>query len=94
MEIHVTTTPARRRPRTGDTRTTKKHGLQIHIPDRVQSGPFRGTFIVGAGGRQRFLWVSPAEARTRGYGIYVPQDECETRAPAYPLGYMQQRGAA
>jgi len=56
--------PVRRQPKTGDRRTTKKHGEQVRVLDIVQSGPYRGCHVVSRG-RPCFVWVSPEEAYRR-----------------------------
>lgn len=38
MRITISTTPQRKRPKEGDRRVTKKHGLQIRIQCRTSSG--------------------------------------------------------
>lgn len=92
MRIHISSGPVRRKPRTGDLRTTKKHGLQVRIPERVQHGPDRGAYIKRSG-RLSYVWVSPAQAREQGYGHLVPSGVA-VPADSYPAGYMQQRGSA
>ena len=92
MRITISTTLQRKQPRTGDLRTTKKHGLQIRIPVRVTWGPHKGAFVVSRG-RQCYEWVSPAEACAQGYRHCVPEAHRPPVNP-YPAGYMQQRGAA
>jgi len=92
MQIHISTTPSKRKPRAGDLRHTKKHGPQVRVPVVVREGPYRGAWVV-SGGRQCYEWVSPSEACRRGFTHHVPR---ELRPPVdpYPAGYMQQRGAA
>jgi hypothetical protein len=51
----VITTQARERPKTGDRRITKKHGLQIRIPER-----HNGMHVV-AHGRPCYVWCKPAD---------------------------------
>lgn len=92
MKIHFLAAQPRRKPRTGDLRTTKAHGLQVRIPERVESGPNRGAYVTRSG-RQGYVWVSPAEARRQGFGRYVPPD-VPPGAGCRPMGYMHQRGAA
>lgn len=62
--IRYFTTPARRQPRQGDRRTTKKHGEQVRVLDILQSGPHQGALRVSSG-RPCFVWVSPDEAYRR-----------------------------
>ena len=73
MQIHISTTPARRRPQAGDTRTTKKHGPQVRIPVRVTHGTYAGAFVV-SNGRQCYEWVSPAYACAHGLAHLVPME--------------------
>jgi hypothetical protein len=55
MRIHITTSPQRKKPKTGDIRTTKKHGMQIRIPYKID-----GMYIV-SNGRQLYEWVKPED---------------------------------
>lgn len=52
--IRFSSGPVRRAPKIGDRRTTKKHGLQIRVPE-VHSGRW-----VRANGRQCYVWSKPA----------------------------------
>lgn len=55
IAVTVRSQPNRPKPKQGDRRTTKKHGLQIRIMKRDS----HGSFIV-SGGRQLYEWVSPS----------------------------------
>lgn len=92
MRITITAGPARKMPRPGDTRTTKKHGPQVRVPVAVQHGPNKGAYVVSRG-RQCYAWVSPANACAQGLQHLVPP-EWRPVANACPLGYMRGRGAA
>ncbi|KVT92684.1 hypothetical protein WK60_13925 [Burkholderia ubonensis] len=62
MRIHVRSGPARKKPRVGDRRTSKKHGEQIRVFSMARD--MRGN-IIGydcTGGRQRYEWVPIADA--------------------------------
>ena len=67
MRIHIRTTPARPKPKTGDIRTTKKHGLQIRIPYKVG-----GCYVVSSG-RQLYEWIKPEELLDR-YKYLIQKD--------------------
>ena len=56
--IHFITGRPRPVQRTGDRRTTKKHGLQIRIPAYVHDSLGRRVGYDCTGGRQRYEWVS------------------------------------
>lgn len=51
----------RPKPKLGDRRTTKKHGEQVRVFERVGFGPHSGAFVMRSG-RQGYVWVSPDEA--------------------------------
>ena len=59
--IHILHGAARSKPRTGDRRFTKKHGLQIRIPVI-----HNGLRVVSAG-RQLYTWCNPGELPNRGF---------------------------
>lgn len=67
MIIHIRTIPTRPKPKTGDIRTTKKHGLQIRIPYKID-----GCYIVSSG-RQMYEWIKPEDLPDR-YSHYIPKD--------------------
>lgn len=52
-----TSKPQRPRPKTGDRRATKKHGVQIRIPCRTREGHH----IVNSRGQATFDWRTPAQ---------------------------------
>ena len=53
--IRYSSGPARKQPKVGDRRTTKKHGLQIRVFE------MHGGMCVVSGGRHRYDWKSPAD---------------------------------
>lgn len=65
-------TPVRKEPRTGDRRTTKKHGLQIRIPERIN-----GCTHVNSRGKPYYVWVKPADLPTV-YHYLLSKEERET----------------
>jgi hypothetical protein len=67
MVINIRTTPTRTKPKTGDIRTTKKHGLQIRIPYKID-----GCYIVSSG-RQLYEWIKPKDLPDM-YRDYIPKD--------------------
>lgn len=56
--------PQRPKPKAGDRRTTKRHGLQIRVHDMATDG--RGSAIgrLYNNGRPMFSWVAPADLET------------------------------
>lgn len=54
MKIHILA-PKRRRPKIGDRRTTKKHGLQIRVVE-THNGMW-----VCSGSRYRYEWRKPSD---------------------------------
>lgn len=59
MKITLSCGSTRPKPKTGDTRTTKAHGLQIRVPLHVHN--IRGEPIGYdcTGGKQRYEWRKP-----------------------------------
>lgn len=81
--IRYVSGPRQKAPRTGDRRTTKKHGLQIRIPEVVTFGPHRGAHV-HRNGRPAFEWCKPAELPPR-YRHYLTAEEraaLEQKRPA------------
>ncbi|KVD71815.1 hypothetical protein WK57_30460 [Burkholderia ubonensis] len=75
MRLHVRYGPARKKPRVGDRRTTKKHGEQIRVFRMARD--MRGN-IIGydcTGGRQLYDWVPISEARTHGAAHHWTAEE-------------------
>jgi hypothetical protein len=94
MKITIVSGPSRPKPRVGDRRVTKKHGEQIRVFSMVHD--FRGR-VIGydcTGGRQRYEWVSIADAGKHGAAHHWTAEERAKYDNEYPPGYMQQRGAA
>lgn len=58
--IIISSAPARPKPKTGDRRVTKKHGLQIRIPQVCTFGPGRGAHVYN-NGRPCLEWAKPHE---------------------------------
>lgn len=67
--IRMSSAPARPVPKAGDRRTTKKHGLQIRIPERVQGG-----YHVDSRGRPYYVWCKLADLPPR-YRHYLTAEE-------------------
>lgn len=61
MRITILGGPGRPRPRAGDRRTTKKHGLQIRVLKYARDTRGRIIGLDCTGGRQRWEWRTPAE---------------------------------
>lgn len=57
IRITYTSGPARPRPRVGDRRTTKKHGMQIRVLKMARDHRGRVIGLDCTGGRQRYEWV-------------------------------------
>lgn len=69
----MSSAPARKVPKTGDRRVTKKHGLQIRIPEICQFGPGKGARVY-RGGRPGFEWCKLAYL-PRIYHHYLTAEE-------------------
>jgi hypothetical protein len=80
--IVITSTPARPKPKTGDRRVTKKHGLQIRIPQVCTFGPGAGARIY-SNGRPCFEWRKPADL-PRIYRHYLTAEERASLPPNAP----------
>ena len=61
MKFHIIRTPERAKPKAGDTRVTKKHGLQIRVQcmARTMTGEPIGRMV--RNGRPVFDWRKPVE---------------------------------
>lgn len=82
------------KPREGDRRTTKAHGLQIRI--HVRARDFKGQpfgFLM-RGGRPVFEWCEPRHLPEWDRHWLTPDERQEHFPPEREPGYMQQRGAA
>lgn len=62
LTIRYSSAPARAKPKVGDRRLTKKHGLQIRVPMVCTTGPHAGARIY-SNGRPRYEWAKPHELR-------------------------------
>ncbi|WP_157130314.1 hypothetical protein [Burkholderia pseudomallei] len=94
MRIHIVSSSSRRKPKVGDRRFTKKHGEQIRVFKMATD--MRGN-VIGydcTGGRQRYEWVSIADARKHNAWHHWTDEERAKYDNEYGCGYMQQRGAA
>jgi hypothetical protein len=80
--IRMSSAPARPKPKTGDRRTTKKHGLQIRIPMICDFGPGRGAHVY-SGGRPCFEWAKPHELPAR-FRHYLTAEERAALPPNAP----------
>lgn len=69
--IRFSSGPERKKPRAGDRRTTKKHGLQVRIPQN-----HNGMGVV-AHGRPCYEWVSPADVPKRYCHHLTPQEQAQ-----------------
>jgi hypothetical protein len=75
MRIHFTTGPARKKPKVGDRRNTKKHGEQIRVFERSQ-----GCYVV-SNGRPCYQWVAISEANEHGAAHHWNAEERAKYAP-------------
>lgn len=55
MMVHIRYSAKRKRPKTGETRLTKKYGLQYRLPVKID-----GCYVV-SGGRQQYYWCNANE---------------------------------
>lgn len=89
MKIHITTGPSRPKPKAGDRRVTKKHGLQIRVMVRDEYGR-----CIVSRGRQLYEWREPQHLGPHDRWLLEPDESAHYFPPERELGYMQQRGAA
>lgn len=77
IRIHISYGPARKVPRVGDRRTTKKHGEQIRVYRMARNS--RGV-VIGyncTNGRQQYDWVPLADALKHGLSHHLTLEERE-----------------
>lgn len=60
MRVTIASGSSRAKTMTGDVRTTKKHGLQIRVPEIHQIGNDDWAYVV-MNGRQRYEWKTPRQ---------------------------------
>lgn len=65
--MRVQIVSARRRPRIGDRRVTKRHGLQIRVPETSWEGMW-----VLRNGRQAYEWRTLAELAGTAFDHLIP----------------------
>lgn len=82
LTIRYTSAPARVKPKTGDRRTTKKHGLQIRIPQVCSFGPHRGARIY-SNGRPCFEWAKPHELPALYHYLLTSEEKAALPGQAY-----------
>jgi hypothetical protein len=81
IRIHISYGPARKKPRVGDRRTTKKHGEQIRVFRMARNS--RGD-VIGydcTGGSQKYDWVPLADAAKHRVEHHLTPEERERFAP-------------
>lgn len=61
ITIAITTAASRPRPQEGDTRRTKRHGLQIRVQRMARDFHGRPIGRLVSGGRPVYAWRKPAE---------------------------------
>lgn len=94
MRIHILK-PQKRRPRAGDRRVTKKHGLQIRVQDMATGfGNGRPIGRMVSNGRPMFSWVKPEHLAPWDRHHLTDEERAKFFPPEREPGYMQQRGAA
>ena len=94
MKVTISYSTPHAKPRPGDRRTTKKHGLQIRTWDRATGMDGKPTGYIVSYNRPRFSWTSPQDLMTWDRH-YLTQEEMDRFfPPEREAGYMQMRGAA
>lgn len=74
--IHFTSgPPPRPKPKAGDRRTTKRHGPQVRVMKVARNTRGEPIGYDCTGGRQRYEWVSLAEAAKGGNGYLLTKEE-------------------
>jgi hypothetical protein len=86
--------PTKPKPREGDRRVTKAHGLQIRIHVRAKDNQERPLGRLVRSGRPVFEWCEPQHLPKWDRHWLTPDELQKHFPPERELGYMQQRGAA
>lgn len=94
MRIHILK-PQKPRPKAGDRRVTKKHGLEIRVQDMAThpcSGRPLGRMVSGS--RPMFSWRKPEHLAPWDRHLLTDEERAKYFPPEREAGYMQQRGTA
>lgn len=101
IHIQYSSSPARKKPRAGDRRTTKKHGLQIRVQTIIKPSPGLPGGWLYSNGRPVYEWAKP-EDLLGGFWDYLltPEERAAAelqqamdRAAAAPLPGITKEGA-
>jgi hypothetical protein len=87
-------TTSRRKPRAGDRRVTKKHGLQIRIHVRARDFSGQPIGLMMRSGRPVFEWCEPKYLPSWDHHHLTADELARYFPPEQKPGYMQRRGAA
>lgn len=82
------------KPRAGDRRVTKKHGLQIRVQCRATDWSGAPIGLLMNRGRPVFEWREPQHLAKWDRYLLTPEEMARYFPPEREAGYMQQRGAA
>ena len=94
IKITIMSTPSKPKPRAGDRRVTKKHGLRIRVQSMARHADGTPIGRIVSGSRPVFSWVKPQHLATWDRYLLAPDEIAEYFPPEREPGYMQQRGAA
>jgi hypothetical protein len=85
---------ARKKPREGERRVTKAHGLQIRIRSRAKNWLGEPIGLLSNNGRPCYEWCEPKYLPKWERHWLTPEELQAHFPPERELGYMQGRGAA
>lgn len=85
---------SKRKPKAGDRRITKKHGLQIRIHDRARDHDGKPWASLMSNGRPVFSWCKPEHLASWDQHYLSFEEKAKYFPEEDKIGYMQQRGAA
>lgn len=83
------------KPKAGERRVTKKHGLQIRVQEMATNWNGVPVGRIVRAGKPVFYWCRPQDL-PKWDRHWLSEEEMQKHFPTngYPAGYMQQRGAA
>lgn len=74
MKVTISYSTQSAKPRPGDRRTTKKHGLQIRTWDRATDRSGKPTSYIVSNNRPRFSWTCPKDMKPWDRHYLTPEE--------------------
>jgi len=94
VRVRYYTGTGKPKPKAGDRRTTKKHGLQIRVQCLARDWTGAPIGLLVRGGRPVFEWREPRHLAKWDRYLLSHDEKARYFLPEREAGYMQQRGAA